>query len=446
MGSPHILLFPFLAKGHAIPLLHLARLLLHHGAAVTLVTTPANRSFIRSSLPSAISVVDIPFPQNIPGIPPGVESTDKLPNISLWVPLAAAAKLMQPHFDQLLKSLLPAVSLVISDDFFPWTLDSATRHGVPRFVFYAMGAFSLSLILAVARRRFVEESSGDTLNPTDFPWIKIRREDIDPLFIDPEFVGTDIHNFAYENIESSSRSHGIVINTFFELESAYVNAYPKMWCLGPFSTAVEPPENDMRPASMKWLDEKLGRGERVMYAAFGTQVEISPEQFEEIKKGLEESGVNFLLVVRKNEAQLMDGFEERVRGRGIVVREWVNQREILGHGSVAGFLSQCGWTSVMESVCAKVPILAMPGMWEQPLNAVLVAEELRVGLRVKASNGFVKWESLAAAAKELMEGELGDEVRRNAAELGGAAMRAVEEGGSSWLSLKKLLSEFGHTT
>ncbi|MQK22673.1 hypothetical protein EI013_30365, partial [Escherichia coli] len=92
--------------------------------------------------------------------------------------------------------------------------------------------------------------------------------------------------------------------------------------------------------------------------------EMSHEQLEEIATGLEESMVNFLWVIRKDEWGLPDGFEEKVKSRGIVVREWVDQREILMHESVEGFLSHCGWNSVLESICAGVPILAWPMMAE----------------------------------------------------------------------------------
>ena len=42
----HVVLFPFMSKGHTIPILNLARLLLHRHLSVTIFTTPANRSFI----------------------------------------------------------------------------------------------------------------------------------------------------------------------------------------------------------------------------------------------------------------------------------------------------------------------------------------------------------------------------------------------------------------
>lgn len=58
-------------------------------------------------------------------------------------------------------------------------------------------------------------------------------------------------------------------------------------------------------------------------------------------------------------------------------------------------MSLCGWNSVLESVCAKVPILAWPMVAEKHLNARMLVEEIKVCLRVETSNGsvrgFIKW-------------------------------------------------------
>jgi hypothetical protein len=40
----------------------------------------------------------------------------------------------------------------------------------------------------------------------------------------------------------------------------------------------------------------------------------------------------------------------------MVVREWVDQWKILRHACAKGFLSHCGWNSVLESVTAGVPL------------------------------------------------------------------------------------------
>lgn len=111
-----------------------------------------------------------------------------------------------------------------------------------------------------------------------------------------------------------------------------------------------------------------------------------------------------------------------------------------------GFLSHCGWNSVIESICAGVPILAWPMMADQPLNAKMVEEELGIGLRVnglpfKGGVGLVRCDEVERKVRELMEGERGKEARRKARDLAEAARRAVEDGGSSWQTLNSLLKE-----
>lgn len=202
-------------------------------------------------------------------------------------------------------------------------------------------------------------------------------------------------------------------------------------------------EEKVKPSWMKWLDKKRDKGCYVLYVAFGTQAEISREQLEEIALGLEEAKVNFLWVIKGNE--IGKEFEERVGERGMMVRdEWVDQRKILEHDNVRGFLSHCGWNSLMESICSKVPVLAFPLAAEQSLNAILVVEELRVAEKVvAASEGVVRREEIAEKVKELMEGEKGKELRRNVEAYGKMAKKALEEGiGSSWKNLDNLINDF----
>ncbi|KAH7851584.1 hypothetical protein Vadar_013728 [Vaccinium darrowii] len=453
-SKPHIVLFPFMSKGHTIPLLDLAHLLLHRNTTITVFTTPANRPFISDSLTDTdASIVELPFPQNIDGVPDGVESTDKLPSMSLFVPFATATKLMQPDFEQLLVTL-PYITCIISDGFLGWTQQSATKFGIPRLVFYGMSNYAQSVNRSIGVNG---QLSGPQLDDepfavTDFPWIKLTRNDFDEPFNSREPKGPYM-DFVIEQVIAASKSYGQIMNSSYELEPLYADYWnrecePKAWCVGPFCLAKLPktePEPHQKPTWLQWLDQNLAKGNSVLYIAFGSQVEMSSEQLHEIVVGLEESKVNFLWVRKKSESELDDGFEERVQERGLVVREWVDQRAILEHGSVQGFLSHCGWNSVLESVCAKVPILAWPMMAEQHLNARVVVEEIKVGLRVETSNGsvrgFVKSEGLKKMVRELMEGEMGKEVRKKVKEVGEAAKKAVEEGGSSWHNLNQLIDE-----
>ncbi|KAF7136528.1 hypothetical protein RHSIM_Rhsim08G0056000 [Rhododendron simsii] len=443
-----------MSKGHTIPLLHLARLLLHRNTTVTIFTTPANKPFISDSLSDTdASIVELPFPQNIDGVPAGVESTDKLPSMSLFVPFANATKLMQPNFERSLETL-PNVICIISDGFLGWTQQSAADFGIPRLVFYGWNNYSQTICRSILANSLLSgpELDDEPIVVTDFPWIKLTRSDFDEPFNSREPKGPHL-DFIIEQAIATSKSYGQVMNSFYELEALYVEYWnrtwePKVWCIGPFCLA-ESAKSDLqhhrKPTWLQWLDKQLAQGSSVLYVAFGSQAEISSQQLREIVVGLEASKVNFFWVTRKSESELDDGFEERVKERGLVVREWVDQRAILGHKSVRGFLSHCGWNSVLESVCAKVPILAWPMMAEQHLNAQMVVEEMKVGLRVETSNGlvkgFVKSEGLERMVRELMEGETGKEARKKVKELGEAAEKAVEEGGSSWHTLNQLIDE-----
>ncbi|KAI8019430.1 UDP-glycosyltransferase 90A1 [Camellia lanceoleosa] len=453
-SSPNIVLFPFMSKGHNIPIIHLARLLLHHHATVTMFATVANRHFFSDSLAdTGASIVDLPFPENINGLPAGVESTDNLPSMSLFVPFANATKLMQPDFEQALE-ILPNVTCLIFDGFLDWTLESTSKFGILRLAFYGWSYYSMCVSQDVGMNRLLSgpESDDEPLTVPSFPWIKLTRNDFDEPFNVREPKGPYI-DFVMEQAIATAKSYCIIMNSFYELESQFIDYWnnkcePKARSIGPLYLA-EPSRNKQhhhqKPTWLQWLDQKLAQESSVIYVSFGSQVEISPKQLREIATGLEESKVSFLWVVRKGGSELADGFENRVKERGIVVEEWVDQRAILGHECVKGFLSHCAWNSVMESVCAKVPILAWPMMAEQHLNARMVVEEIKVGLRVETSNwsvrGFVKWQGWEKMVRELMQGEMGEKVRKKVGEFGEAARKAMEEGGSSRYTLNQFIDE-----
>lgn len=341
---------------------------------------------------------------------------------------------------------------MVSDGFLWWTVDSATKFNIPTLVSYGMSNFARTVCrVCVESGNLRQVESDDELFPVPhFPWIKLTRNDFEPVFYEQK--QEDLHfQFVMDCAIATSKSYAMLVNSFYELEQVYLDYHDNNFgtralCVGPLCLAERSQMQriDQKLPWFKWLDEKLEQGKSVLYVAFGSQAEISSEQLEEIKNGLEKSEVNFLWVIRKN-GEFSDGFEERVKDRGLIVKQWVNQREILEHKSVEGFLSHCGWGSVIESICAKVPILAWPMMAEQPLNARFVAEEIKIGIMVETCNGsikgFVKWEGLRKCVKELMEGETGKKARKKVEEFGEAAMRAMEEGGSSRNELDNLLKE-----
>ncbi|PON32008.1 UDP-glucuronosyl/UDP-glucosyltransferase [Parasponia andersonii] len=457
----HVVLFPFMAKGHIIPLLQLARLLLlrRRHITVSIFTTPANRPFIATFLAGTpTAIVELRFPENVAGIPAGVESIDALPSMSLFHTFAKATELMKADFERALKNLDPPVSFLVSDVFLWWTVESASELGFPRFVSYGSSTYAVAVSTVVATSGLLlqhEPERKTMITVPGFPWIKVNRNEFDPVLENPQAnpVG---HGFVMKWVEATNRSFGIVANSFYELEPVFIDHWnrdigPKVWPIGPLCLQAQPESLNTRDVVHQWLDEKLEKDESssVLYVAFGSQVELSSEQVREIAKGLEESYVKFVWVIRKpkdeTEDSFPDGFENRVKNRGMVVRDWVDQMGVLNHKSVQGFLSHCGWNSVLESLSAGVPILAWPMMAEQPHNARMVVEEIKVGLRVETSDssvaGFVRSEELKKMVKELMEGQMGKEVRKKVKEVADMAKAAVEEGGSSWQALDTLIDE-----
>lgn len=441
-----------MSQGHTIPLLYLARLLSQRGITVTIITTPANYSSIGDTLQNdTISIVALPFPQNIPGVPPGVEITDKLPSMSSFIQFVNAMKLIQPQFEAALQDL-KYVSCIISDGFLPWTQESAAKLGIPRLVFYGTNNFSMTMcnIMAQERPHALVSSEDETFSVPNFPKFKLTVNDFEPPFSELEPKGPTL-DFILEQQISMSKSHGLVVNSFYELEPSLTDYWnqnfgPKAWCIGPLCLAKPPTsQNLQKPTWIQWLDIKLAAEEPVLYVSFGTQAEATEEQLREIAIGLEQAEVSFLWALKSKQLGFLDGFEERVKGRGMVVKEWVDQMDILQHESICGFLSHCGWNSMSESICAGVPVLALPLMAEQPLNARMVVEDIGAGLRLWPRNmsvrGLVRSEEVSKKVKILLQEEEGKVVTMTVKEVREAAYHAMTHEGSSWSTLNLLIED-----
>ncbi|KAF8364642.1 hypothetical protein HHK36_033386 [Tetracentron sinense] len=149
-------------------------------------------------------------------------------------------------------------------------------------------------------------------------------------------------------------------------------------------------------------------------------------------------------------------FEERMKGRGLLIRGWVPQLLILSHPAIGGFLTHCGWNSTLEGVCAGVPLIRWPLFAEQFCNEKLVIQILRVGVRVGVEvpvpwgeeekvGVLVRREEVKKAVEQLLnEGEEGEERRKRARELEEMAKRALEVGGSSHFNMTFMIQDIMH--
>ncbi|CAA7056033.1 unnamed protein product [Microthlaspi erraticum] len=176
---------------------------------------------------------------------------------------------------------------------------------------------------------------------------------------------------------------------------------------------------------MESLAERVRPGS-VVYCALGSQITLEKDQFQELCLGMELTGLPFFVAVKPPrcaktiQEALPEGFEERVKGRGVVWGGWVQQPLILAHPSVGCFVSHCGFGSMWESLMSDCQIVLLPYLSDQVLNTRLLTEELEVSVEVeREETGWFSKENLSDAIMSVMDkdSEIGRRVRRNHAEL-----------------------------
>ncbi|KFK30296.1 hypothetical protein AALP_AA7G243300 [Arabis alpina] len=236
---------------------------------------------------------------------------------------------------------------------------------------------------------------------------------------------------------------GVFVNTWHGLEPVTIRAFLDLENLGqvmrgvpvyPVGPLVRPAEPGLKHEVLDWLD--LQPKESVVYVSFGSGGALTAEQMIELAYGLELTGQRFIWVVRppaeddpsasmfdktKNQTEpldfLPDGFLDRTKDIGLVVQTWAPQEEILAHKSTGGFVTHCGWNSVLESIVNGVPMIGWPLYSEQKMNALLISEELKIAVRVNVGDGIVKKEEIVEMVKRVMDEEEGKEMRKNVKEL-----------------------------
>ncbi|KAK9062360.1 hypothetical protein SSX86_019546 [Deinandra increscens subsp. villosa] len=257
---------------------------------------------------------------------------------------------------------------------------------------------------------------------------------------------------------------GIVVNTFRELEpyaldslcSSYIGL-PPVYPVGPVVDHVGPakwhPNRSGHERAIQWLDRQPDSS--VVFLCFGSMGSLNRAQVREIATGLERAGYRFLWVLREpaktklelpndyeklEEDLFPEGFVDRTAERGFVCG-WVSQVSVLAHKAIGGFVSHCGWNSILESISYGVPIATWPLYGEQHLNAFEMVKEigLSVEIRLGEGNDLVLAEEVERGVRELMDG--GDsELRKKVKEMSEKSKKALMKNGSSYQALENLMS------
>ncbi|KAI5008130.1 hypothetical protein ZWY2020_009178 [Hordeum vulgare] len=452
-GKPHVLVVPYPAQGHMLPLLDLAALLAARGLALTVAVTAGNVWLLAPFLaacPSVATVV-LPFPSS-PFLPTGCgENTRDLP-VDLFRPFMASLAALSAPLLSWCKSQTHGVTAIVSDLFTGWTLPLAEELGVPHVAFSCANVHYLATTHSLWRRmptRLHLDDADETVTFSEapgspsFPWCSLPW--MFRMHVPGDEVSETIRRIFLWSIESSC----YVANSFAALEEAYVE-HPlpdlmakRVFAVGALSDAVRNcDERGGKPAVAPakvaaWLDG-FDDGS-VVYVCFGSQQALSPVQAACVAGALALSSVAFVWAVRSGTV-VPEGFEAAATAasRGMVIRGWAPQVEILRHRAVGWFLTHCGWNSVLEATAAGVAMLTWPMGADQFINARVLAEAgvavpVAEGADTVPDTGKMATVMAAAVAKE------GESVRERAVELGRKAAAAVAEGGTSYNDLEELV-------
>ncbi|WVZ83307.1 hypothetical protein U9M48_030469 [Paspalum notatum var. saurae] len=493
MANPTVVLVPVWGVGHFVPMIEAGKRLLAAARGggrpltLTLLIMPAPTEKRASEIADHIRDVEqdsessglgirflylpaAPAPPPAAGAGAGYSGPEEFISLSM--------QQYAPHVRAAVAGLLCPVAAVVVDLFCTPLLDAAHGLGVPAYVYLICSAAMCALLLrAPALDDEASAAGGGGGGGEDAQFGEaVHVPGLPP--VPPSCLPTGLVDRtvpAYEWFVYNGRRYmeaaGLIVNTVAELEPRVLAAIadgqctrgvrpPPVYTVGPVLADSTPPaappaaEQEAEHECVRWLHSQPPRS--VVFLCFGSARFFTAEQAGEVAAALDRSGRRFLWVLRgppaRGEKMFTDGdlaailpagFLERTKHRGLVWPRWAPQREILAHAAIGGFVTHCGWNSALESLAAGVPMLPWPWAAEQHYNAFVLAAGVGAAVRVevdRSRDSFVEAAELERAIEALFgdDGEEGRKARETALEIKAACWKAVEEGGSSLASLRRL--------
>ncbi|KQK05299.1 hypothetical protein BRADI_2g19308v3 [Brachypodium distachyon] len=287
---------------------------------------------------------------------------------------------------------LPSVAAHVLDIFCVDALDAAAEASVPAFLYYASSSTYAAMFLripqylATTEREFKDMGKDELIRFPGGP--PVPASDMARSVL---VHGTWAFALRTGHHARSPEAKGLLINTYEWLEARAVGALrdgacvhgrptPPVYCIGPLT--LEGEAKGEWHACLSWLDAQPDRS--VVFLCFGSLGAVSAAQLKEITHGLENSDLDALLP---------EGFLERTRKRGLVLKMWAPQ-----------------WNSVLEAASTATPMLCWPLAGEQRLNKLFVVSEMKAGFVMEGyNNELVKAGEVEKKVRLVMEesGEVG---------------------------------------
>ncbi|KAM3702237.1 hypothetical protein ACJW31_04G010700 [Castanea mollissima] len=446
----HILVIPYPLQGHINPILQFSKRLTSKGPRVTFVTPTSISKSIQAQASSSVSFEIISD---------GSEEVEKLETIDEHVQRfkskvsESLAKLIQRH-----NSSKYSPKFLVCDSFMPWALNIARQHGIDGAPFFTQSCV-VNAIYYHAHRGEIKMplEEGSSISLPSMP--SLGSNDL-PSFLFDTGSYVALQNLLVNQLSNFQDANWLLCNTFDKLEAEVVNWMASRWTITTVGPTIPSMHLDKRleddkdyglnlfkpnmDTCMKWLDTKeIGS---VVYISFGSLATHGEEQMEDITWGLKNSNCHFLWVVRESEVKKLPiNFQQETTEKGLVVG-WCPQLEVLAHKAVGCFMTHCGWNSTLEALSLGVPMVAMPQWSDQPTNAKFIVDVWKVGVRIKLTEkGIATKEEIELCIKEVIEGERGQIMKRNALRWKEWAKEAMEEGGSSDKNIEEFVAKLARS-
>ncbi|XP_031094657.1 anthocyanidin 3-O-glucosyltransferase 2-like [Ipomoea triloba] len=360
----------------------------------------------------------------------------------------------------------------VVDIFFTDVMDVADEFGVPTYVLYVAGAATLGLHLHFQSLKDHHHGTLDEFIKEDYLNVPTYINPF-PVNLLPTFV-LNTTDGILDYAKQFRRAKGIIANTFFDLEPYALQSLskdktiPPVYPVGPvLNLNVRTPQQS-HDQIFQWLDDQPPSS--VVFLCFGSTGTFPEPQVKEIAYALERSGQRFLWALRKQpspgsssvvlteytnlEEILPEGFLEKTKSIGKIIG-WTPQSAVLAHPAVGGFVSHCGWNSILESCWFGVPIGTWPMSAEQPENAFQLVREIGMAVEIKMDYRtdlrdakmnnipivpeIVSANEIEIGITNLMDHSIAKSIRIKAKEVKEKSRKALEEGGSCFNAIESFI-------
>ncbi|KAF3441184.1 hypothetical protein FNV43_RR15096 [Rhamnella rubrinervis] len=382
MEQIHVVLHPAPLQGHIKPMLCLAQLLSKAGFHATFLVTHHTFKLLPDLTALSANFPNLHFQSISDGLPEDHSRALEFGSFSK----------IKPYFKHFLlnyslgdNSMSPPLTCIITDQYLPYTLDTAKELGIPIFSFVSHSACYLLAYLNISKLieqgdhiPFPDDNMNQEINGVAGLEGLLRRKHLPSYCALKDIAQNPQIQSHLKDIFDLKGCCGLIINTFDELEITILpqvaTHFQKVYKVGPLHA-------------------------------------------------LSNSKIN------QNLSHLVASHASRWQADQSCIA-WLDSQPL------RWVLTHCGWNSILESIVAKIPLICWSYDWDQMINAELVSKVLEIGLQLDACDRLTIQRTV-----QTMMGSKREELQNSIERISECAQHVIGNGGSSNQNLETLVED-----